>query len=225
MDKMLGIGLIGAGRAGMIHALNFKNKVSGAYMSVVVDADEATAKNAADILNVEHYETDYRKILSSPEIDAVIVVAPTNLHCQIVTEFAKAGKHIFCEKPMAMNTRECDEMIKVCAENNVKLQIGFMRRFDTSFIEAKNLLEQGAIGTLVQVHSCTRGPSKPHMWMYDLKKSNGILAEVNSHDIDSLRWITQSDVDTLYAVAGNFRNPEVADEFPDYYDSVLMNGT
>lgn len=61
--------------------------------------------------------------------------------------------------------------------------------------------------------------------MYDLKKSNGILAEVNSHDIDSLRWMTGSDIDTLYAVAGNFRNPEAREDHPDYYDSVLMSGT
>ena len=126
---------------------------------------------------------------------------------------------------MAMTVEECDEMIAACDRHKVKLQIGFMRRFDASFREAKRLVEEGAIGELVQIHSNTRGPSKPRPWMYDIKKSNGILAEVNSHDIDAVRWMAGSDIETVYAVAGNFRNPEAEADYPDYYDSVLMSGT
>jgi len=225
MDKTLGICLIGSGRAGMIHARNYKNKIANAKMVAVVDIAEDVAKSAAAELGIEKFYTDYKKILTDKEIDAVIVVAPTNLHRDIVIDCAKAKKHIFCEKPMAMNTQECDEMITVCEQNKVKLQIGFMRRFDSSFQEAKSLLDSGAIGDLVQIHSCTRGPSKPRPWMYDLKKSNGILAEVNSHDIDSVRWITGSDISTLYALGGNYRNEDAKKDYPDYYDSVLMNGT
>jgi myo-inositol 2-dehydrogenase/D-chiro-inositol 1-dehydrogenase/scyllo-inositol 2-dehydrogenase (NAD+) len=209
----------------MIHARNYKNKIENAKMVAVVDAVEDAAKAAAEELGISRYYTDYHAILNDDGVDAVIVVAPTNLHRQIVIDCANAGKHIFCEKPMAMTTEECDEMIAACEKNHVKLQIGFMRRFDSSFREAKRLVEEKAIGDLVQIHSCTRGPSKPRPWMYDIKKSNGILAEVNSHDIDAVRWIAGSDIDTLCAVAGNFRNHEAASEYPDYYDSVLMNGT
>ena len=223
--RNLGICLIGCGRAGMIHARNFMNKVPGAHMAAVIDVVEDAAKAAAQELGINTWYTDYRDILKNDDVDAVVVVSPTNLHKQIVIDCANAKKHIFCEKPMAMNTVECDEMIAACDKNNVKLQIGFMRRHDLSFKEAKRLLDEGAIGDLVQIHSCTRGPSKPRPWMYDLKKSNGILAEVNSHDIDSVRWFAGSEIKELYAVAGNFRNPEAAAQYPDYYDSVLMNGT
>lgn len=221
----LGICLIGCGRAGMIHARNFMNKVPGAHMAAVVDVVEDAAKSAAQELGINTWYTDYHDILKNDDVDAVVVVSPTNLHKQIVLDCANAKKHIFCEKPMAMNTLECDEMIAACDKNGVKLQIGFMRRHDLSFREAKRLLDEGAVGELVQIHSCTRGPSKPRPWMYDLKKSNGILAEVNSHDIDSIRWFADSEIKELYAVAGNFRNPEAAAQYPDYYDSVLMNGT
>ena len=223
--KHLNLCLIGCGRAGMIHARNYKNKIEGASIVACVDAVEEAARAAAEELGASKFYTDYKKILSDPEIGAVIVVAPTDLHRQIVLDCANAGKHIFCEKPMAMTVEECDEMIAVCEKNHVKLQIGFMRRFDASFREAKRLVEEGAIGELVQIHSNTRGPSKPRPWMYDIKKSNGILAEVNSHDIDAVRWIAGSDIETVYAVAGNFRNKEAAEAYPDYYDSVLMNGT
>ena len=191
-------------------------------MTAVVDVVEDAAKAAAAELGISKWYTDYRQILDDKDVDAVVVVSPTNLHRDIVIDCANAKKHIFCEKPMAMNTQECDEMIEACEKNGVKLQIGFMRRFDESFVEARRLLDAGVIGDLVQIHSCTRGPSKPRPWMYDLKKSNGILAEVNSHDIDSIRWFAGSEIRELYAVAGNFRNPEAKAEYPDYYDSVLM---
>ncbi|NMA32925.1 MAG: Gfo/Idh/MocA family oxidoreductase [Clostridiaceae bacterium] len=219
-----GICLIGCGRAGMIHARNFANKVPGARMAAVVDVVEDAAKAAAEELGISKWHTDYRQILDDKEVDAVVVVSPTDLHRDIVVDCANAKKHIFCEKPMAMDTQECDEMIEACKKNGVKLQIGFMRRFDANFKEARKLLDAGAIGDLVQIHSCTRGPSKPRPWMYDLKKSNGILAEINSHDIDSIRWFAGCEIKELYAVAGNFRNPEARAEYPDYYDSVLMNG-
>jgi len=223
--KELGVCLIGCGRAGMIHAANYKNRIPGARITAVVDVMEASARAAAQELGIDRCYTDYHEILSDDAIDAVIIVAPTDQHRQIVLDCAAAKKHIFCEKPMAMTVGECDEMIEACERNRVKLQIGFMRRFDASFLEAKRLLDSGAIGDLVQIHSNTRGPSKPRPWMYDLKKSNGILAEVNSHDIDAVRWMAGSDVGSVYAVAGNFRNPEARAQYPDYYDSVLMNGT
>lgn len=223
--KDLGICLIGCGRAGMIHALNFYKKVPGAKIVAVVDVVADAARAAAAECQADSWYTDYREMLLNPAVDAVVVVSPTDLHRQIVIDCANAKKHVFCEKPMAMNSKECQDMIDACDRNRVKLQIGFMRRHDKSFKHAKRLLEEGTIGDLVQIHSHTRGPSKPRPWMYDLKKSNGILAEVNSHDIDSIRWFTGSEVATLYAIGGNYRNPEARSEYPDYYDSCMVSGT
>ncbi|HBU13227.1 MAG TPA: oxidoreductase, partial [Clostridiales bacterium] len=157
--KELGICLIGAGRAGMIHARNFKNKVAGAHMEAVVDALPQATKAAAEELHISKYYTDYREILGDAAIHAVIVVAPTNLHRDIVVDCARAGKHVFCEKPMAMNATECEEMIAACKEAGVVLQIGFMRRHDESFKAAKAQIDAGVIGDVVMVRSCTRGPS------------------------------------------------------------------
>jgi len=220
----IGICLIGCGRAGMIHAHNFNTLIPGAKMVAVVDAVVDVAKDAAAKLGLKDFYTDYRKALENPNVDAVVVAAPTDLHKSIVIDCANAGKHIFCEKPMAMNKIECEMMIEACDKNNIKLQLGFMRRFDQSFQEAKAMIEKGEIGDLVLIRSCTRGPSKPRPWMYDLKISNGILAEICSHDIDSIRWFAQGEVDKLFAIAGNFRNKEVEKEYPDYYDNVVVNG-
>ena len=220
----VGVCLIGAGRAGMIHANNFRNKVCNAFMASVIDASKEAAQSAAYQLGIDRYHTDYHRILDDDDIKAVIVVTPTNLHKKIVLDCARAGKHIFCEKPMAMNTGECDEMIEACRANNVKLQIGFMRRYDENYMQAKEIIKSGAIGDIVMIRSCTRGPSRPKPWMYDIRESNGILAELNSHDIDCVRWFAESEIKTIYAVGGNFRNKDIADRYPDYYDNVVMNG-
>jgi len=224
MNDHIGICIIGAGRAGMIHARNFSHRVEGAYLAAIADPDEDAADAAAVELGTVKAFYDYRRILEDKDIHAVIVASPTRMHKTIVTDCAEAKKHIFCEKPMAMDVNECDLMIAACERNKVKLQIGFMRRYDPSFQRAKNLLDDGEIGALVQINSHTRGPSKPRPWMYDLKASSGTLAEVNSHDIDSVRWFSGSEIQKLFAVGGNYRNREIAKEYPDYYDSVIVNG-
>jgi myo-inositol 2-dehydrogenase/D-chiro-inositol 1-dehydrogenase/scyllo-inositol 2-dehydrogenase (NAD+) len=222
---MLNVCVIGCGRAGRIHAKSYAGGVTGARLLAVCDPSEEARTSAAADFGAARTYADWHDVMADPDIDAVVVVTPTGMHRDIVVAAAAAGKHVFCEKPMASSEEECDEMIAACAQADVKLQIGFMRRFDSSFREAKRLVDSGAIGDLVQIHSNTRGPSKPRPWMYDIKQSNGILAEVNSHDIDAVRWMAGSDIDTLYAVAGNFRNPEAKEDYPDYYDSVLVNGT
>ncbi len=223
-DK-LGIALIGAGRAGMIHGKNFCGLVPHASLAAVVDPLAETARNAAAELEVDNYYTDYRQVLADDRIDAVVVVTPTRFHCEIVEAAAKAGKHILCEKPMAMTLPECRQMILAAEQNHVKLQIGFMRRFDSSFVEAKRLVENGAVGQVVMIRSHTRGPSVPQPWMYDLSQSNGPLAEVNSHDIDTLRWFAESEFRTIYAAGGNYRCPDAKRDYPDFYDNVIVCAT
>jgi len=218
----IGVCIVGAGRAGMIHAHNFRRNVSHARLVAVVDPNREAAERAAKELGIERYYTDYKQALEDRDIQAVVVVTPTIYHRDIVVAAAGAGKHVLCEKPMAMNERECDEMIAACEAAGVTLQIAFMRRFDESFVEAKRAIDEGAIGEVVLVKSLTRGPSQPMPWMYDLAKSNGPLAEVNSHDIDTIRWFAGAEVSEVYAIGGNFRSREIAAAYPDFYDNVTM---
>lgn len=220
----LGIALIGAGRAGMIHALNFNRVVNGTRVVAVADPFPETLNAAADELGVTARFADYREALALPTVQAVVIATPTSLHMEVAVAAAAAGKHIFCEKPMAMNVDECDRMIAAANQAGVVLQIGFMRRFSESFIHAKARIEADEIGAVVQVKTLTHGPSQPRPWMFDLAKSNGPLAEVNSHDIDSVRWFSASEFTEVYALAGNYRTPEARKDYPDFYDQVLLSG-
>lgn len=221
-QKIIGICLIGSGRAGMIHAMNYKSRIPNAKMVAVCDPVEEAAKVACEKLEITTYYLDYKDALADPKVDAIVVASPTKYHKEIVVAAANAGKHVLCEKPMAMNVVECDEMIEATERNKVKLQVAFMRRFDEGFMEAKEIIKSGEIGDVVLVKSLTRGPSIPKPWMYDISKSNGPLAEVNSHDIDTMRWLAGAEFKTIYGVAGNYRAPQVKEEYPDYYDNVIM---
>jgi len=225
VENRVGIALIGAGRAGMIHAANLRSRVPGAELIAVADPSPEAREAAKKTLEIDKAYADYSEALADDEVDAVVVVAPTVFHRDIVVAAAGAGKHILCEKPMAMTELECEEIIAAAAAGGVKLQIGFMRRFDAGYREAKAAVLSGAIGDVVLVRSNTRGPSVPQPWMYDLGKSNGPLAEVCSHDIDTLRWFTGSEFKTVYAAAGNFRCPDAREEWPDFYDNVIVSAT
>lgn len=222
-DKTIGIAVIGTGRAGMIHARNFSKNVKHARLVAIVDSDNESLQRAGDELGCSSLYTDYETALDeNQDIDAIVVATPTVLHRGIVTYAAERGKHILCEKPMAMDLAECQQMIDAVQHHKVKFQIGFMRRYDKSFQAAMERVKAGEIGDVVQVKSLTHGPSVPRPWQYDIKKSNGPLAEVNSHDIDTLRWFTASEFKEVYALAGNFRCPEALPQFPDFYDNVSM---
>ncbi len=218
----LGVCVIGSGRAGMIHARNFAGRTTGAELVALVDSRKEAVEESCRELGVKTAYQDYRQALADQRVHAVVVVVPTVLHKDIVVAAARAGKHVLCEKPMAMTPAECDQMIHACGSAGVKLQIGFMRRFDDGFVSARRRIDAGEIGDVVLVKSLTHGPSVPQEWMYDIKASNGPLAEVNSHDIDTLRWFAASEIVEVYAIGGNFRCPQAREKYPDFYDNVSM---
>lgn len=223
MGRKVRLCLIGTGRAGMIHARNFCFGMSDVEMTAVSDVDAESAKRAAGELGVPKWYTDYREAIRDSGAEAVIIATPTKFHCEIATQAAGRGLHIFCEKPMAMSAAECGKMVEAARESGVVLQIGFMRRFCGDFVRAKEIVDSGEIGEIVMLKSLTRGPSTPHEWMYDIRKSNGPLAEVNSHDIDTLRWFSGSEPESVYALGGNYRCGGARERYPDFYDTVVLN--
>jgi myo-inositol 2-dehydrogenase/D-chiro-inositol 1-dehydrogenase/scyllo-inositol 2-dehydrogenase (NAD+) len=222
MDK-LKLCLIGAGRAGMVHARNYQFEISNTKIVAVVDANKKVAEEAAKELNTSNFFIELEEALAGVEFDAVCIGAPTFVHAETVIRAADAGKHIFCEKPLSTTLKEAEQMEKAIKRNNVKFQIGFMRRFDQNFLKAKKIIDQGEIGNPILVKSVGRGPGLPPQWYCDVKRSNGLLAEVNSHDFDSLRWLSGSDYEQVYALADNFKCPQYKEEYPDFYDTAAVS--
>ncbi len=215
--------LIGAGRAGMVNAENFEFNIEESTITTVVDVSLENAKEAADKLNADNYYDSLDKALEDDKFDAVCIGAPTFAHSEAVIKAAEAGKDIFCEKPLTITLKEADQMREAIEKNRVKFQIGFMRRFDKNFLRAKEILEKGDIGEPLLIKSVGRGPGLPPEWYADLSKSNGLLAEVNSHDFDSMRWLAGSDFKEVYAKGDNFKTPQYEEDYPGFYDVATVN--
>ncbi|MGE5574122.1 MAG: Gfo/Idh/MocA family oxidoreductase [Bacteroidota bacterium] len=223
MSREVRFCVIGVGRAGMVHARNLKAGIRGARLVAVADVDPASAARAAQELELERVHTDYTEAVSDETVDAVCVASPVFTHAQVAVAAAEAGKHVFCEKPMALTLDEADSMIDAARRAGVKLQIGFMRRFDAGFREAKRLIDEGEIGDVILVRSVGRGPGLPGDWYLSFERSNGLLAEVNSHDFDTVRWLGRGELSRVYAEAGAFARRDLAEKHPGFFDSAVVN--
>jgi myo-inositol 2-dehydrogenase/D-chiro-inositol 1-dehydrogenase/scyllo-inositol 2-dehydrogenase (NAD+) len=215
------LAVVGAGRAGLVHAANVQHWLPAAELACLVEIDEARAREAAAGLGVTAF-TSLDEALAQARIDGVVITTPTFTHAELAVLAAAAGAHVFCEKPMALDLEECDRMAAAAEDAGVALQIGFVRRFQTEFVEAKRRIEAGAIGEPMVVKSLTRGPGLPPPWAHDLRLSNGMLAEVNSHDFDCVRWLTGSEIVRVYAETANFKGAERGVEAPDFYDNAVV---
>lgn len=214
---------MGAGRAGMNHASSIKNSVPGAAAVAVVDPVTESAQRMSDFLGGVPAYGSLEDALGSAAFDAVVVTTPTPTHRPVVEAAAAAGKHVFCEKPMSLTPVDCDAMIAAASLTKVSLQLGFMRRYQPEFVAAKERIDGGEIGDPMLIKSLTRGPGLPPSWARSLQLSNGMLAEVNSHDFDTARWLMGSDIVRVYAEAVNFKRAKHGIEDPDFYDCAVVS--
>ena len=161
MSDKLRIGVIGAGRIGKLHANNLASRVPGAELAAISDVYEPAAKELAEKLNVPKYYNDYHKILDDPEIDAVFICSSTDTHSPISIEAAKAGKHIFCEKPIDHDLDKIRPVLEEVKKAGVKYQVGFNRRFDRNFKHVHDVVADGVIGDVHIVKVTSRDPEAP----------------------------------------------------------------
>lgn len=222
MPKPIRVCLSGVGRAGQVHANSLRQHLPDGELVALVDENAAALQIVGEKLGVSERFSSLEEALERVEFDAVVISTPTFTHRPLVLRAASAGKHIFCEKPMALTLRECDEMIEVTDRNAVLLQIGFMRRFDPAFEAAAARIEAGEIGQPILVKSLTHGPGLPPPWARDIRASNGMLAEVNSHDWDSIRWLAGSNFQRVYAEVANSKVDIHGIEAPHFYDTALV---
>ena len=220
--SQLRIVMVGAGRAGLVHAQNLTEHIPDALVVAVVDDEPDRAKSLARRVGATSYHTTLDEALEQTRFDAVVISTPTFTHRDFAMMAAGAGKHVFCEKPMALTVDECDDMIHAARRSEVALQIGFMRRFQDEFVEARRRIAAGDVGEPMVIKSLTRGPGLPPPWAWDLKKSNGMLAEVNSHDFDCVRWLVGSDITRVYAETANMKGASRGVETANFYDNAVV---
>ncbi|MBP2657603.1 MAG: Inositol 2-dehydrogenase, partial [Firmicutes bacterium] len=178
---MLKIGIIGTGRIGKVHAESITKYVTGAEVTAIADPflDEAI-KQWSISLGIQHTSKDYHDILTNSEIDAVLICSSTNTHSQISLEAIKAGKHVFCEKPVDHDVDKIKEVLKAVKSTGIKYQVGFNRRFDHNFKAVKEAVDAGKIGVQHIIKITSRDPEAPPISY--VKISGGMFLDMTIHD-------------------------------------------
>ena len=222
-SQPVGIVVVGAGRAGMVHARNFRSGVGPARLAGIIDADAEAAERARRELELEGGHGRLAEALDDASVRAVVITTPTFTHEELAVASARAGKHVLCEKPMALDLPSAERMIRAAEDAGVTLQLGFMRRFDPTFLDAGQKLAQGEIGEVMTIRSLTRGPGLPPDWACDPERGGGMLAEVNSHDFDTVRWLSGSEYRRIYAEAAVHKAFELAGRWQGFYDTAVVN--
>ncbi|MDD5369737.1 MAG: Gfo/Idh/MocA family oxidoreductase [Anaerolineaceae bacterium] len=223
MKGQVRICMIGAGRVGKNHSRAILRHVPGGKVVALVDPMDVVRNETATEFGIDVQFERLEMALDKVDFDAVVITTPTPTHLPLTALAAEHGKHVFLEKPMALNLAECDEIIRVTAANGVLLQLGFMRRFDPEFVAAAQRIQAGEIGQPMMIKSNTHGPGLPPPWARDLRTSNGMLAEVNSHDWDTTRWLMGSNHERVYTEVANFKGAANNVDTPNFYDNVLVN--
>lgn len=198
MPAPITVGVVGAGRIGKMHAENIKNFFPGVRVKTVVEANltpEISAWGAG--LGFETVTGDPAALFGDPEIDAVLICSSTDTHADLVIDAARAGKHIFCEKPVDLTLEKVVAALAAVRKAGVKLQVGFNRRFDHNFARARQHVAAGAIGTPHLVKIASRDPAPPPVSY--IAVSGGIFLDMMIHDFDMARFQAGSEVVEVYA--------------------------
>ena len=205
MRKKVIAGLIGAGRIGKMHAENIISRFPDVYLKTVVDIelDDVWVEK----LGVEVRASDMHAILSDPEIEAVVIATPSSTHVDIICAVAQAGKHIFCEKPIAFNPDNILKAIAAVDKAGVLFQVGFNRRFDPDFNRVYKIVKGGEIGTPHIFKITNRDPFIPDLDF--IPDSGGLFMDFCIHDFDTLRFLSGSEVKELYVAGAVLVDPEI----------------
>ncbi|MBT8409978.1 MAG: inositol 2-dehydrogenase [Alphaproteobacteria bacterium] len=205
--------ILGAGRIGQVHARAVASS-DGAVLVAIADPIGDAARSVAD-----KYRCDIRSIdaiADSDDVDAVAICTPTDTHADLIEQFARAGKAVFCEKPIDLSLSRVKECLGVVADTKATLMVGFQRRFDPDFMALKQAIDAGRIGDVEMITLTSRDPGPPP---YDyIGRSGGIFRDMTIHDFDVARWLLGEEVETVQAAASVLTDPKI-EELGDY-DSV-----
>ncbi|WP_124065875.1 inositol 2-dehydrogenase [Clostridium sp. E02] len=207
---MVTVGIIGAGRIGKVHTESICNIVKNAAIKTIADPfmNEETDRWAKS-MGVTNTTKDYKDILNDPEIDAVLICSSTNTHSPISVEAIRAGKHVFCEKPIDHDIEKIKDVIDALKGSKVKYQVGFNRRFDHNFEAVHNAVAAGKIGEPHIIKVTSRDPEPPSPEYAAV--SGGMFLDMTIHDFDMVRFLAGCDAEEIYVQSAVLVDPAIGE--------------
>ena len=216
----LGVGVLGVGEMGRRHAENLRRLVPHANLVAVADVDLERARGVAAELEIENSYGSLEAMLECKTLNAVVIATPDKFHAVSVKTAAAAGRDILCEKPLALSLADAHELLAAVSKAGVRMQVGFMRRYDPAYGAAMQRIEAGEIGTPVVFKSIGRDKDGPPLSSYQ-SNNNGMLFYTNTiHDFDLARWLMQDEVAEVHAYTTVAIRPEIA-QFGDVVAGVV----
>jgi len=225
MKQQVNIAVIGTGRIGSVHTRNLVRSIHEANLVAICDIRLEVAQAVADEVGIERVVKDYHELLEDKNIEAMLIATNTDTHAFIVKDVALAGKHIFCEKPLALDLASTDDVLDTIRKTQVKLQIGFNRRFDKSFIRVREIVASGEIGRPCIMHIINRDPEPPSLEY--ATTSGGMFLDMSIHDFDMARFQI-GEVEEVYAIGNVLVAPylkDIGDVDIDIITLRFANGT
>lgn len=198
--RKLPIGIIGAGRIGAVHAETLAFRLPEAAPLIIADVNRPAAEKVAARCGIPRVSESAEQVIADPQIEAVLICSSTDTHSDLIVEAARAGKHIFCEKPIDHSLEKIDRALAAVKRAGVQLQIGFNRRFDPSFARVRKAVESGEIGEPYLLHIISRDPEPPPISY--VKVSGGMFLDMTIHDFDMARFLMGSEVAEVFTAAG-----------------------
>jgi len=213
------VAVIGCGFIATAEHLPSFKQLEDVEITAVVDIIEERARKAAETFKVSKWYTDYTKVIEMKDIDVVDVCTPTYTHCEITVAALKSGKHVVCEKPIALKLKEADEMINTAKKEGLKFMVAHCLRFWPEYVRVKDLVESGAIGE-PRIARAYRQSSFPAWapWHKKLEMGGGVFIDMSIHDVDFLRWVL-GEVEEVYAQGGVLLYKDST--APDYVHALL----
>lgn len=212
MEKIK-VGIVGLGRLGKSHAYNIVNYIKSLDLVAACSVVEDELTYAKNKLNIQKLYSAYEDMIDQADIDAVVIVSPSDLHTSQIEYAFRAGKHVFCEKPLGMNIEEIQKVQAVIeSKPDLTFMLGFMRRFDQSYLYAKELVKSGKIGEITLIRCYGIDPSRGLDAFVQYAKnsqSGGIFIDMAIHDIDLVRWFTGREAKKVWAISNSFAYPEL----------------
>jgi myo-inositol 2-dehydrogenase/D-chiro-inositol 1-dehydrogenase len=200
------LGLLGAGRIGKVHAGAIAS-IPGATLVAVADAMPEAAKFVADAHGAQVRGAS--DIINARDIDGVLITTPTDMHADMIEQAAKAGKAIFCEKPVDLSVARVRACLETVKATKAALMVGFNRRFDPNFMEVRRQIDAGVVGAVEMVTIISRDPGLPP---FDyIKRSGGLFRDMTIHDFDMARFLLGEEPDRVMATASVLVDKQVGE--------------
>ncbi len=207
--KPVNVGVVGVGEMGRRHAENLRRAMPHARLAAVADIDLRRAQAVAAELEVDTAYSSASELAAHPGLEAVVIASPPKYHLSAIVAAAAAGRHVFCEKPLALCLGEADAALAAVERAGVILQVGHMRRYDPPYLAARERIDAGEIGEIVVFKSVGRDQETSHAGACQVEANGTLFHDSTTHDFDLARWLTGDEIVEVHAYGSTVAIPEL----------------